>query len=202
MLAFIDGVLVAVSSGSAVVNVNGLGFRVGIPASTTSKLPEIDHRVRLRTHLHLKEDGVSLYGFATEEEYELFVLVLSVAGIGPKGALSILSHASASQIYLWLMNEDVSQLKKIPGIGNKTAQRLILELKGKISGMPTNLGGGPVSPISPSVSDLVGQATAALGSLGYGTEEAARAVGEAMRQAPHGEIEVVVRGALKLLARL
>ncbi len=202
MLAFIEGTLVSATMGSAIVNVNGLGFRLGIPASTATKLPDLDHPVKLHTHLHMKEDGAALYGFASDEEYELFVLLISVAGIGPKGALSILSHASAGQIYLWLLNEDVGQLKKIPGIGNKTAQRLILELKGKISDLPTVVGGGQAAPIIGSTNDLFSQAIAALCSLGYGSDEASQAVGESVRQAPQADIEAIIRGALKLLARL
>ncbi len=202
MLAFIEGSLVTVTMGSAIVDVGGLGFRVGIPASTAAKLPERESRVKLYTHLHVKEDGVALYGFATEEEYDLFVLLISVAGIGPKGALSFLSHASASQIYLWLMNEDINQLKKIPGIGNKTAQRLVLELKGKISGLPSIVGGGQPLPVSGVGKDLYSQAVTALCSLGYGSDEASHAVGETVRQAPEAEIEAIIRGALKLLARM
>lgn len=200
MLAFIEGNLVTATMGTAIVNVNGLGLRVGIPTST--RLPDINQSVKLYTHLHLKEDSVALYGFTSEEEYELFTLLISVAGIGPKGALSILSHASVSQIYAWLLSEDANQLKKIPGIGNKTAQRLILELKGKIASLPTAIQGVQATSVSSTTHDLLSQAVAALGALGYGNDEATQAVGEMLRQTPQAEIEVIIRGALKLLAHL
>lgn len=201
MLAFVEGPVVMAGPHHVVVNVQGLGFRIGIPSSTAAHVPDVGEVIRLHTHLQVREDGMSLFGFATEEEYELFVMLLSVAGIGPKGALSILSHASTSQIYLWLLNEDVPQLKKIPGIGNKTAQRLILELKGKIGGVARSVTYSPTPPTFGG-GDLHHQAAEALCSLGYDGDEAAQAVAEVIRQAPAADLETIVKGALKLLARL
>jgi Holliday junction DNA helicase RuvA len=132
MLAYIKGILEIKTKGYIVVEAGGLGYKIFMPESTIAKTGNIGDKVQIHTFMRVREDDVSLYGFLTNEELRMFELLLSVSGIGAKGALGILSNITPSQFALAVISNDVAILKKVPGIGPKTAQRAILELKDKL----------------------------------------------------------------------
>lgn len=132
MLAYIKGIIEIKTKGYIVVEVGGLGYKIFMPESTIAKAGNIGDKVQIHTFMRVREDDVSLYGFLTNEELRMFELLLSVSGIGAKGALGILSNITPSQFALAVISNDVAILKKVPGIGPKTAQRAILELKDKL----------------------------------------------------------------------
>ena len=132
MLAYIKGILEIKTKGYIVVEAGGLGYKIFMPESTIANTGNIGDKVQIYTFMRVREDDVSLYGFLTNEELRMFELLLSVGGIGAKGALGILSNITPSQFALAVISNDVAILKKVPGIGPKTAQRAILDLKDKL----------------------------------------------------------------------
>ena len=132
MLAYVKGTLEIKTKGYIVVETNGIGYKIFMPESTIEKLGAVGEKIKIFTFMRVREDDVSLYGFLTNEELRMFELLLSVSGIGAKGALTILSNITPSQFALAVISNDVGMLKKLPGIGPKTAQRTILELKDKL----------------------------------------------------------------------
>ena len=169
MIASLRGTLESLSSDGAVINVNGVGFKVHMPTSTLSTLGTIGKEVHLHTHLVLREDSVALYGFASTDEMELFQILLGVSGVGPKLALAVLSAMSVERVTMAIATSSVDLLTVVPGIGKKTAQRLILELKDKIGALPI---AAPSTQLAQENADVL----AALTSLGYSVYEATRAV--------------------------
>ncbi len=169
MIASLHGTMESLGSDWAIINVNGIGLQVYMPTSTLSTLGTIGKEVHLNTHLVMREDSITLYGFASTEELELFQTLMSVSGIGPKLALATLSAMSVEQASMAIATGNVDLLRMVPGIGKKTAERLILELKDKIG----------AGLIATSATQLVQENTdvlAALTSLGYSVSEASRAV--------------------------
>ncbi len=168
MIASLHGRLESIGSSWAVINVNGVGFQVYMPTSTLSSLSAIGKEVHLHTHLVLREDSANLYGFTTAEELELFQILISVSGIGPKLALAVLSAMSVEQASIAIATSSTDLLTTIPGIGKKTAERLILELKDKI--------GAIIVTAPTTMAQNNAEVIAALTSLGYSVSEASRAV--------------------------
>ena len=133
MIAFIKGILDVKANGYIIIeSQSGIGYKVYMPQSDISKLPEIGENVKVHTFMRVREDDISLYGFNTNEELRMFELLLNVSGIGAKVALTILSNVTPSGFAIAVISNDVNILKKLPGIGSKTAQRVILELKDKL----------------------------------------------------------------------
>ncbi len=172
---------------SIVLDVNGVGYRVRVPTSTLDALGADGADAELFTHLHVREDDLSLFGFATEDELQLFELLLTVSGIGPKAALGILSAAPPNTIRAAIAQNNLDVLTGISGIGKKMAQRLVLELKGKVDL------GAELAEVSPLDQEVV----AALIGLGYSAVEAQRAA----RSIPPSEklVEDRIRAALRYL---
>lgn len=168
MIAGLKGTLQALGSDWAIVNVGGIGFHVYMPTSTLSTLGAIGEEVDLHTHLHIREDNATLYGFATAEELGLFQTLIGVSGLGPKLALAMLSAMSVEKLAMAIASGSTELLDEIPGIGKKLASRLILELKGKIAA------GWLAAPaeLAEENADIL----AALTSLGYSVREATHAV--------------------------
>ncbi len=189
MIASLHGVLESLGSDCAIINVTGIGFQVYMPTSTLSTLGAIGKEVHLHTHLHLREDSVTLYGFASTEELELFQILLSVSGIGPKLALATLSTMSVEQVSMAIATGNIDLLTAVPGIGKKTAQRLILELKDKIG---AGLIATPATQMAQENTDVL----AALTSLGYSVSEATRAV-VTLPQATNLSLEEKVKQTLQ-----
>jgi Holliday junction DNA helicase RuvA len=170
MIALLHGELHAKGADWVIVQVGGIGFRVHMPASLVAELGDVGETVRLHTHLHVRDDALTLYGFATPDQLALFELLLGVTGIGPRSAQTLLSSTSPETLRLAIAQEDVDALMRVPGIGRKTASRLILELKGRIDLGRLGLPGGGALP--PEQAELVEVLT----SLGYTTAEARAAV--------------------------
>jgi len=160
MIASLRGKLESISSDWGIINVGGVGFQVYMPTSTLSTLGGKGEEVTLHTHLHLREDNATLYGFATADELRLFQILISVSGLGPRLALAMLSAMNVEQLTMAIASGSADLLTQVPGIGKKMANRLILELKGKLdTGWITT----PVAQLAEENADVV----AALTSLGY-----------------------------------
>ncbi len=169
MIAGLNGTLESLGSDWAIINVNGISFQVHMPTSTLSTLGTMGKKVKLYTHLQLREEIAVLYGFASPDELNLFQILMTVTGIGPRLSLAMLSAMSVEQLSMAIATGSTDLLTTIPGIGKKTANRIILELKDKISaGWVTT----PAAQIARENTEVV----AALTSLGYSIAEATRAV--------------------------
>jgi Holliday junction DNA helicase RuvA len=169
MIAGLHGKLELIGGDWAIINVGGIGFQVYMPTSTLSSLGKIGDEVNLHTHLHLREDNATIYGFGSTDELRLFQTLLGVSGLGPKLALAMLSAMSVDKLTMAIATGSVDMLTIIPGIGKKVADRIVLELKDKIAaGWVTT----PAAQVAEANTDVL----AALTSLGYSVAEATRAV--------------------------
>lgn len=169
MIAGLHGTLELIGGDWAIINVGGIGFQVYMPTSTLSSLGKIGDEVNLHTHLHLREDNATLYGFASADELRLFQTLLGVSGLGPKLALAMLSAMSVDKLTMAIATGSVDLLTIVPGVGKKVADRIVLELKDKIAaGWVTT----PAAQLAEANTDVL----AALTSLGYSVAEATRAV--------------------------
>ena len=133
MYSYIKGILEMKFNNYIVVENGGIGYKIFMPQSTIEKIGDVGNTVKVYTHYHVREDEISLYGFLTNEELNMFELLISVGGIGAKSAISILSNIEPSAFALAVITDDINTLKKLPGIGPKTAQRIVLELRDKIN---------------------------------------------------------------------
>lgn len=168
MIATLKGTLEYRGTDSVIINVGGMGFQVYVPGSTLSQLGAINDKVSLYTHLHLREDNVSLYGFASEEELALFRNLISVSGIGPKAALALLSALDPEQLVIAITSGNIDVISQVPGIGRKMANRMVIELKSKLEKEWKEA----ALPLATENTDVI----AALTSLGYSLREATQAV--------------------------
>ncbi|HJW87383.1 MAG TPA: Holliday junction branch migration protein RuvA [Candidatus Brocadiaceae bacterium] len=193
MLDYVRGMVASKSPTRIVLEVSNIGYLLHIPLSTFEKIPD-KGEVTLRTQLFIRDDQVKVFGFFTEEERGLFQLLLSVTGIGPNTAIAILSGSSVDDIKRAVIMEDAKALEKIKGVGKKTSERIVLELKERIKEIATTLPSGLDSRQKTTISDAI----MALISLGYGRAVAEKAVSEAAKKLQTVDnIEVLVREALK-----
>lgn len=194
MITHLEGVLRAASPTAIVVDVGGVGYECAVPLSSFDRLPRVGERVAVLTHLHLREDGVTLYGFMTAEERSLFRMLIGVSGIGPKIAVGILSGISPRNFRSAVLEGSVPALSAVQGIGRKKAERLILELKDRIAAL-----GVEGEERGPSAEGrAANDAMLALVSLGYSQAEAQRAVRAAQaRLGGAAGAEALIREALK-----
>lgn len=196
MITTISGKLTEKKPTSLTVDVNGIGYALLVPLSTYDAIGGVGESVHLYTHLRSRDDGIDLYGFASPEERSLFLLLLSVTGIGPKAALNIMSSSRPAALHDAISGGDEAVLRSIPGIGKKMAGRLIVELKEKLSEIPVP--GREPQPVAPGVGGKVFEdAVAALTSLGYTRNAAGKAVQRV--KVPEGseiDLETLVRRAL------
>ena len=169
MIAGLHGKLESLGGDWAIINVNGISFQVYMPTSTLSTLGIVGEEVQLHTHLHLREDNATLYGFASADELRLFQVLIGVSGLGPKLALAMLSAMSVEQLTMAIATGSTDLLTEVPGRGKKVANRLILELKEKI-------GAGWITTAAAELAEEHTDVLAALTSLGYSVAEAKRAV--------------------------
>jgi Holliday junction DNA helicase RuvA len=195
VIAQLRGRLVRKDPQEAVVDVAGVGYRVTIPLSTFYRLAEIGGEVSLLTHTHVREDTLALFGFLTAAEQALFERLIAVSGVGPKLAISILSGIEAPDLVAALKASDVARLTRIPGVGKKTAERLVLELKDKVQGLEAAAQEAPAEPRSSAQDDLV----SALVHLGYSRPEAERGVERALKDGD-GRFEDLLRRSLRILS--
>lgn len=204
MFEYIRGPLTSVEPDYVVVEAGGIGYRIFV-ANPGQMAAKTDNEVKIYLHQIIREDALFLYGFSTLEERNMFRHLLAVSGIGPKGALSILSHLTPQQIALAIVQEDVKRLKSLPGIGQKTAERLIFDLKDKLKGR-LEVGRGDGQPISQTNEELVdkgkvGNALEALLVLGYHEYEVAPLLKRIDRDFPDLSLEELIRKTLSELGR-
>ncbi len=187
MIASIEGIVTENLKDSLVIYIGGLGFRVLVSSSLLNSV-EINQRIGLFTHLVVREDALTLYGFETIDDRDMFNMLLSVSGVGPRTALAIVSGISLENIKKAVLNEQPDLLAGIPGVGKKTAQGIVLHLQGKIK--------GDISASAKRVSDIDGDVIAALTNLGYSIVEAQTALQMIPKDTPE-DLETRVRTALK-----
>jgi Holliday junction DNA helicase RuvA len=203
LIEFLQGVLVSKSSEYVVLQAGGVGFRLAVSAVTLDKLPAAGEEIRLPAHLHVREDEFSLYGFSSDEEKQFFQLLIQISGVGPKLALAVLSRYEAPDLRRAILLGDLAALTVISGVGKKTAERLILELKdklGKLEAAGESLPGAGGARLSSGAADGKAQAAAALAALGYHQAEIQKALAAAARDGTQG-VEDIIRGALRQLSR-
>jgi Holliday junction DNA helicase RuvA len=201
MIARLQGMLVSKRLEGVIVDVHGVGYQVFVPLSTYYTLPDVEHAVTLLTTMYIREDAWRLYGFATQEEQALFELLVSVSSIGPRLALNMLSSVAPPDLQQAIIGADITTLQTIPGIGRKTAERVILELKDKI--VRLEMSPAARAQQAPTADDqLLGDVVSALLNLGYKRGEAEKAV-QAVRSKRDGTmvLETFLKDALRLLAR-
>jgi Holliday junction DNA helicase RuvA len=198
MIGRLKGILVAKHPPALMVDVNGVGYELDAPMSTFYELPELGREVVLVTHYAVKEDTVALYGFHREAERALFRALLKVSGVGAKTALSILSGASVDEFARLVQTADLAALTRIPGIGKKTAERLVVELRDRVAaigaGVPAAFGTVGAVPQDP-----VSEATVALQALGYKPQEVVKLVKQAAAEGDTAE--AIIRKALTAALR-
>ncbi len=199
MIEYLKGILVKSAPDVAVVEVNGIGYRLLIPLSTYEKLPRPGEEVLVLIHLYVREDEMTLYGFAAEDERTLFLMLLGVSRIGPKVALGVLGGMAASSFKSAVVDGDVDLISTIHGIGRKTAERLILELKDKITLLPRIREEAGKSGLK-QAEDKVADVMRALLSLGYRQGPAHKAMTRALSEAePDWPVERLLKESLKFL---
>ncbi|MBK1880197.1 Holliday junction branch migration protein RuvA [Pelagicoccus mobilis] len=204
MIVSIEGILERATPITAIINAGGLGYLVNIPVSTASKLPANGEKVKLHTHAVYREDSQALYGFANEEERNFFQLLIEkVSGVGPKVGISMMSKLELPSLISAISNEDAVLLAKTPGIGKKTAERVIIELKDKLSAFARTADTNPLqgmvsgSPAASSEGSHKDDAILALLALGYKQTDASKAVGKAVDAlGPNASTEALIKAAL------
>ena len=203
MFAYIKGSLEVKTNGYIVIDVNGIGYKIFMSETAINKLGAIGEIIKIHTYVRVREDDISIYGFNTNEELRMFELLLSVSGIGAKSALVILSNVSVSSFELAIINNDINLLKKLPGIGPKTAQRVILELKDKLK-KENEIVANENTDISDTINtaimddEKIAEATAALKVLGYTGKEIEKALEKVDANL---SVEDIIRKGLLNLAR-
>ena len=201
MISYIKGELVELTENAIVLDHDGMGFLIMMPASILSKLPAIGSELKVHTYLYVKEDALDLYGFLTKDDLKVFRLLITVSGIGPKGALAILSTMSPDDLRFAVLSDDVKLISSAPGIGVKTAQKLIIELKDriKLSDAFEQALAHQESSTGMSVDfSARNEAVEALVALGYGNAEALRAV-KNIENIEEKDTETILKEALKRL---
>jgi len=197
MIASLRGVLTRKSIQSVIIDVHGVGFDVFVPLTTFYRLPEIGDTVSLIIHTHVREDAITLFGFLTNEEKAMFQLIITVSGIGPRLAVNILSGIASTELYEAIMTEDVGRLVSIPGVGRKTAERLIFELKEKLETAGVDYR-KPLDENDTIASDVL----SALANLGYREAAAKKAVDQALKECKdHPVLESILTVSLKILSK-
>ncbi|MFC1822539.1 Holliday junction branch migration protein RuvA [Thermodesulfobacteriota bacterium] len=200
MIAHLSGTLLRKSTQSIIIDNGGLGYEVFVPLSTFYTLPELDEEVSLHIHTHVKEDALTLFGFQAAIEKDVFLLLISVAGIGPKLGINILSGIGPDELLEAIAQGDALRLQAIPGIGKKTAARIALELKEKALLVKGDLQISPVHAIPDSGKRVFDDAVSALSNLGYPPKSAKRAVEKAFSTTDDQTLETLIKEALRRLS--
>ncbi len=203
MFSYIKGELTEVNPDHIVLEAGGIGYMIYVPTLALEYLPETGNEVKIYTYLYFREDLVVLYGFLSREDLEVFKLLIAISGIGPKAAVGILSAMSAEDLQFAVISQDAKAIAKAPGIGSKTAQRVILELKDKLSFEEVlenklEKGTGAAAPAA-GTGTVKNEAVMALTALGYSSSESLKAVSK-VDITPEMNVEEVLKQALKHMA--
>jgi Holliday junction DNA helicase RuvA len=206
MIAHLSGTLLAKHATSVVVEVGGVGYEVTIPVTTFYDLGEPGAPVKLRIYTHVREDALQLFGFRTERERELFTLLISVSGIGPKSAVAMLSGMSADEIVTAIRTNNYARLTSIPGVGRKTAERLVIELRDKMAALSSpaldeEIAAGATAGAPQSEDALREDTLAALLQLGFPRPTAEKAVTNALSEGGELSVETLLRRSLRQLSK-
>jgi holliday junction DNA helicase RuvA len=207
MIAHLSGTLLSKQATSVIVDVGGVGYEVTIPLSTFYDLADINSTVQLRIYTHVREDTLQLFGFKTARERELFLKLISVSGIGPKLGITLLSGMSADEMIASIRTNNLARLTLIPGVGRKTAERLIVELREKVAELSSaqleeEFGAKPEVSAGPTEDSVRADALSALVNLGYQRSGAEKAIDAALGEGGDITVESVLRRSLKKLARV
>ncbi len=195
MYEYIKGIFKSIEKEYIVIECGNIGYKIFTSGSTISNMPAIDQQIKIYTHQIVREDFIGLYGFLTKDEISMFNLLISINGVGPKAALSLMSIANVSTLKYAIITDDDKLITKAPGIGKKTAQRIILELKDKVTV-------GDAMPKGTTISDIdidnkkLSEAVGALIALGYSDKEAEKAIEKANRS---NSVEDIIKECLKIL---
>ncbi len=202
MIAYIKGNLADIMQDSIVIDVSGIGWQVFVPGQVLDRLPAMGEPVKIHTWLQVREDAMTLFGFLTKDDLRIFKLLIGVNGIGPKNALAILSVMNTDDLRFAILGDDAKAIAKTPGVGTKTAQRLILELKDKISledAFEQKM--AHLQEAQPDASGVKAEAVMALTALGYSSSEALKAL-NGIAVTEDMEVEALLKQALKNMAMI
>lgn len=204
MIAHLSGTLLSKNPNSVIVDVSGVGYEVNIPVSTFYELEDTGANINLRIYTHVKEDALQLYGFKTARERELFINFISVSGIGPKIGIALLSGMTADELIASIKSNNLARLTLIPGVGKKTAERLIVDLREKMAALSAAQTeedtGAPAATAEASTEDTVrSQALSGLMNLGYQRSAAEKAIDAALSEGGDISVESVLKRSLRKL---
>lgn len=202
MISYIRGELADVDINKVILDVGGVGYGIFMPAQSMARLPRIGQEIKLYTYLNVKEDAMQLFGFLTKDELEVYRLIIGVNGIGPKGGLNVLSQMTPNELRFAVMANDAKAIAKAPGIGKKTAEKLILELKDKLKFEDITGDSGAADSVQADIQGIgkiQAEAAEALTALGYGGAEAMRAVRKVAVE-EGSTVEDVLKQALRHMA--
>lgn len=204
MYAYIKGILAEITEDAIIVENQGIGYEIAVPGQVFDYLPSVGEEVKIYTYHYVREDAILLYGFLTKEDVRIFKMLIGVSGIGPKGALAILSVLSTDDLRFAILGDDAKAIAKAPGVGVKTAQRVIIELKDKLSledAFEQKLANqAQKAELNPAVG-VKNEAILALTSLGYSQSEALKVL-QGIEISPDDQVEDVLKMALKQMAFL
>ena len=204
MIAYLSGKLLEKQATSVIIDVGGVGYEVIIPLSTFYELGEVNSNVELRIYMHVREDALQLFGFKTEREKQLYLKLISVQGIGAKSGISMLSGMSADEIIVAIRTDNLARLTSIPGVGKKTAERLVIELRDKLNELSSSsveqraFGASQPSDSADAVYD---DALSALTNLGYQRNAAEKVLKQAVQEGTEMSVQKLLRRSLQLLAK-
>lgn len=202
MLAFVTGTVVDVEDNKLIIEQNGMGFQIYVPTTVVNRVI-VGQSVKIHTYMSVKEDDISLFGFLTKDDLKMYRLLLNVNGVGPKAAIGVLSALTADELRFAVLADDAASIAKAPGIGKKTAQKMILELKDKLSleeafeQKISNISSENISLVHTN-SDAASEAVQALVALGYSSTDALRAVKQ-VNQEQNMTVEQILKASLKCL---
>lgn len=192
MIGRITGILLGIEHQTALVDVGGVGYEIECPISTLCELPSVGQTVTLLTHFVVREDAQLLYGFLTHDDRESFRILIKISGVGPKLAIGVLSGLSGDELAAAVERDDVATLTRLPGVGKKTAERLLVELRGRMTSTGRTQSSNAVSPVEEAVLGLI--------ALGYKEAEARKAI-NALPKDPEATPESLIRSSLKQMLR-
>src|SRR3982751_2290370 len=202
MIAFLSGKLLDKQANTVIIDVGGVGYEVSIPLSTFFELGDAGTDVQLRIYTHVREDAIQLFGFKTEREREIYLKLISVQGIGAKSGITLLSGMSADEIISAIRSNNLVKLTSIPGVGKKTAERLVIELRDKVDAVSAASADGKAIAVGGSSEDSVfDDALSALVNLGYQRNAAEKALKQAMQDGGEDSVQKLLRRGLQILAK-